>query len=120
LPATTDLEAFRVAAFGQIAPSQATRLRSLSSSPLDVVHKTTSSVLLNAKTIRLQSMQSTDAAPAAAAVAAPLTAGLVIGGLVGLEGIIDDALNRADSIVSSQLFSMRSHIAASVSDLNVV
>jgi hypothetical protein len=40
--------------------------------------------------------------------------------LISIEQILDDLLNRANSMVSSQLFAMRSHVAATVSDINVV
>jgi hypothetical protein len=38
--------------------------------------------------------------------------------MIGVELMLDDLLNRANSTISSALFSLRSHIAASESDLN--
>lgn len=40
--------------------------------------------------------------------------------LISIEQMLDDLLNRADSMISSQLFALRSHVAATVSDINVV
>lgn len=40
--------------------------------------------------------------------------------LISIEQMLDDLLNRTNSMLSSQLFAMRSHVAATVSDLNVV
>jgi hypothetical protein len=39
--------------------------------------------------------------------------------LMSIETILDDLLNRANSMISSQLFAMRSHVAATISDINV-
>lgn len=40
--------------------------------------------------------------------------------LISVEQMLDDLLNRANSAASSALFAMRGHVAASISDLNVV
>jgi hypothetical protein len=49
-----------------------------------------------------------------------LTPANVIGGFVGFQPIIDELLNRADALATSQLFAMRTHITATIADLNVV
>jgi hypothetical protein len=53
----------------------------------------------------------------AAAVLTPLA---VIVGLKMLQDTIDHALDRADEIATSQLFAMRTHVAISIQDMNVM
>jgi hypothetical protein len=53
----------------------------------------------------------------AAAVLTPLA---VIVGLKMLQDTIDHALDRADEIATSQLFAMRTHVAMSIQDMNVM
>lgn len=49
-----------------------------------------------------------------------LTPAVLVAGFAGLQSTIDELLNHADAIATSQLFAMRSHVAATVADLNVV
>lgn len=55
-----------------------------------------------------------------AAMATGLSGIAVTTTLLSIEQMLDDLLNRANSMISSQLFAMRSHVAATVSDINVV
>lgn len=55
-----------------------------------------------------------------AAAAAALTPSAVTTTLMSIELMLDDLLNRVGSTISSQLFSMRNHVAATISDINVV
>lgn len=48
------------------------------------------------------------------------TPGAVTTTLIGIELLLDDLLNRANSAASSALFAMRGHVAASAADLNVM
>ena len=48
------------------------------------------------------------------------TPGAVTTTLIGIELLLDDLLNRANSAASSALFAMRGHVAASIADLNVM
>ncbi len=60
------------------------------------------------------------ATAAAPAIAAALTPVVAIGALVGLQGVVDQLLDHATAMISSQLFALRSHLAATISDANVV
>ncbi len=52
-------------------------------------------------------------------VAVP-AAGAIVATLLGIDSMLDDLLNQVKSEVSSALFSLRSHVAATASDLNVM
>jgi hypothetical protein len=49
-----------------------------------------------------------------------LTPILVTTSLLSIQSMLDDLMNRLGSTVSSQLFAMRGHVAATVADLNVI
>jgi hypothetical protein len=104
---------------------------SLSLVPIDTLVKAAGLVAARGKQLRYarqmllkrvsQGMNShTAAVPDVSLVGIDLNPAAVIAGMVGLDAVLTDLMNQVDVESSNQLFSMRSYVAASIEDLNLV